>query len=173
VCNLKIESSRSSNTILNPLPRSFSAAESATRNLRALHLLTPSLSLYYRLFSSPAFPRHLEMHDTFSHLIMHLQHQLTRTEWQTLPAQAQKFFLQKANQAHEVIYEIQWENLPETAKQYIKEHPYQTAFIVVGCLVYLSPSSITAPALKTLGFTSRGPQSGKKINLYTLIEEET
>jgi hypothetical protein len=109
------------------------------------------------------------MRDAFFHTAMQLQREIRRTEWQTLPAQAQNFFSQKGNEVQEIVYEIKLENLPEIVKQYIKDHPYQTAFLIIGCFVYLCPSSMTAPLLRMFGFTPLGPQTSKYINLSSFL----
>lgn len=59
------------------------------------------------------------------------------------------------------IYEIPWENLPDNIKDWIKAHPYQTAFHVVSGVVFFAPAAASGPLLYLLGFGSMGPRAGE------------
>ncbi|WWC64102.1 uncharacterized protein I303_106709 [Kwoniella dejecticola CBS 10117] len=52
---------------------------------------------------------------------------------------------------------MKFKDLPEQVKDYIKEHPYQTAFHVINGVVFFAPSLVWGPVLGMLGFTPIGP----------------
>ena len=51
-------------------------------------------------------------------------------------------------------------------KDWIQEHPYQTAFYVVNGIVILAPGLVTTPLLGFLGFGSLGPKAGRYILFF-------
>lgn len=60
-----------------------------------------------------------------------------------------------------------WDELPEKVKQWIMENPGQAGVYIVGGMVIFIPSLISGPLLPILGFTSLGPQAGKKLSSST------
>ena len=57
----------------------------------------------------------------------------------------------------EKIIAINYEDLPEDIKTWIKENPKQTAFYVFQGVVFFAPGLLSAPLLRLLGFTPKGP----------------
>ncbi|MCJ1378291.1 hypothetical protein MMC17_001388 [Xylographa soralifera] len=51
-------------------------------------------------------------------------------------------------------------------EDWIKEHPYQTAFYVVNGIVFIAPGLITAPLLGLMGFGSLGPKAGSAASAF-------
>ena len=54
---------------------------------------------------------------------------------------------------------------PWEIKDWIQEHPYQTAFHVVNGVVTIAPGLVTTPLLGLMGFGSLGPKAGKYASL--------
>ncbi|MCJ1434376.1 hypothetical protein MMC27_003744 [Xylographa pallens] len=51
-------------------------------------------------------------------------------------------------------------------KDWIQEHPYQTAFYVANGIVFIAPGLVTSPLLGLLGFGSLGPKAGSAASVY-------
>ncbi|OCL07334.1 hypothetical protein AOQ84DRAFT_250526, partial [Glonium stellatum] len=49
--------------------------------------------------------------------------------------------------------------LPLEVRDWILAHPYQTAFYVVGGVVFIAPGLVSTPLLHVLGWTSVGPRA--------------
>ena len=49
----------------------------------------------------------------------------------------------------------------QSAVDYVREHPYETAFHVGGAIIIFIPGVVTIPVLDTLGFTVMGVRAGK------------
>ena len=63
--------------------------------------------------------------------------------------------------AKETVLAIKVEDLPAQIRDYIKEHPYQSAFYVFQGVLYLCPgTAFYGPLLKMLGFGPNGPTAG-------------
>ncbi|WVW79262.1 hypothetical protein I302_101229 [Kwoniella bestiolae CBS 10118] len=60
-------------------------------------------------------------------------------------------------QEEEHEYFMNWDDLPETIKQYIEDHPYQSAFYVINGVVFIAPGLVWGPVLWLLGFSGIGP----------------
>ncbi|PQE10308.1 integral component of membrane protein [Rutstroemia sp. NJR-2017a WRK4] len=63
------------------------------------------------------------------------------------------------------FYQTTWDDLPQTIKDWIKAHPYQTAFHVVNGIVFFAPSAASGPVLWILGYTSAGPRAASFASL--------
>ncbi|PQE30880.1 integral component of membrane protein [Rutstroemia sp. NJR-2017a WRK4] len=63
------------------------------------------------------------------------------------------------------FYQTAWDDLPQTIKDWIKAHPYQTAFHVVNGIVFFVPSAASGPVLWILGYTSAGPRAASFASL--------
>ena len=70
------------------------------------------------------------------------------------------------SEAKDQLFAIEHSKLPQEVLDWIKEHPYQTAFHVVGGVVFFAPGVITTPLLGWLGFSASGPAAGKFILRY-------
>lgn len=68
---------------------------------------------------------------------------------------------EEAEKEHAKVYKTTWEELPENIQNWIKAHPYQTAFHVVSGVVFFAPAAASGPVLYLLGFGSLGPRAGK------------
>ena len=89
-----------------------------------------------------------------------IQRPVTSIDWHELPTSAQLFFRDAGASARDEFATIEWEELPPHIRDWIQEHPYQTAFYVVNGVVFLAPGLVTTPLLGLLGFTARGPAAG-------------
>ncbi|KAF2769476.1 hypothetical protein EJ03DRAFT_351216 [Teratosphaeria nubilosa] len=58
------------------------------------------------------------------------------------------------------LQHIKWEELPEHAKDYIKNNPKMTAFQILSLLLCLIPGLIVTPLLGIMGFSGIGPVAG-------------
>jgi hypothetical protein len=67
------------------------------------------------------------------------------------------------SEAKDQLFAIKDSKLPQEGLDRIKEHPYQTAFHVVGGVMFFAPGVITTPLLGWLGFSASGPGAGKFI----------
>jgi len=65
----------------------------------------------------------------------------------------------KLREAQDEILAVDYQNLPTEVKDWIKAHPYQTAFHVVGGVVFFAPGVVYRPLLWGLGWTSVGPRT--------------
>ncbi|TEY31131.1 hypothetical protein BOTCAL_0822g00010 [Botryotinia calthae] len=65
----------------------------------------------------------------------------------------------KAKEEHAKWYKIKWEHLPNILKNWILEHPWQTAFHIVNGAVFFTPAGASGLVLRVLGFTSAGPRA--------------
>ena len=81
-------------------------------------------------------------------------------DWNELPNSAQTFFRDAGAAAGEQFAAVDWDALPQQTRDWITEHPYQTAFYVVNGVVFLAPGLVTGPMLGILGFTRAGPAAG-------------
>ena len=89
-----------------------------------------------------------------------IQGAVASVDWNELPASAQRVFQEAGASASEKVAAIDWEELPQHIQDWIKEHPYQTAFYVANGVVFLAPGLVTAPFLGVLGFSTTGPVAG-------------
>jgi hypothetical protein len=69
-------------------------------------------------------------------------------------------FREQAEDELAKFYQTNWDDLPQIIKDWIKEHPYQTAFYVANGVVFFAPSAVSGPVLWLLGYTSVGPRAG-------------
>ena len=67
---------------------------------------------------------------------------------------------EKFREAQEDVLAIDYEHLPTDVTDWIIAHPYQTAFHVVGGVVFFAPGLVSTPLLGALGWTSVGPRAG-------------
>ena len=84
------------------------------------------------------------------------QGKIRAVEYSKLPAEAQAKF----HEAQDGILAVDFKSLPADVGDWIKAHPYQTAFHVVGGVVVFAPGLVTGPVLGLLGWTSVGPRAG-------------
>ncbi|KAF2146745.1 uncharacterized protein K452DRAFT_314974 [Aplosporella prunicola CBS 121167] len=77
----------------------------------------------------------------------------------SLPPDVQTFFQQKTSDLRVTVVAVKWEYLAEDAKQYIREHPYQTALLVTEGVVYFTPAGLSGGVLNLLGWTRYGPRA--------------
>ncbi|TGO33879.1 hypothetical protein BHYA_0223g00110 [Botrytis hyacinthi] len=68
-------------------------------------------------------------------------------------------FRKEAKEEHAKWYKIEWEHLPNRLKNWILEHPWQTAFHIVNGVVIFTPAGASGLILRALGFTSIGPKA--------------
>ena len=81
---------------------------------------------------------------------------IVSTDYSKLSTDAQG----KLHEAQDKILAVDYQNLPTEVKDWIKAHPYQTAFHVVGGVVFFAPGVVYRPLLWGLGWTSVGPRTG-------------
>ncbi|KAK4981563.1 hypothetical protein LTR66_009891 [Elasticomyces elasticus] len=67
--------------------------------------------------------------------------------------------------AEEQVFAIEWDHLPDKAKDYIREHPYQTALYVINGVVLITPGVLSGPVLSAIGWTRLGPRAGSAASL--------
>jgi hypothetical protein len=48
----------------------------------------------------------------------------------------------------------------QAAKDWVTEHPYQTAMHVANGVIVCTPAAVTVPIFTALGFTAAGPAAG-------------
>lgn len=90
------------------------------------------------------------------------KHGTTRKESaQAMYAQMPSALLDEMEKAHAQLHKIEWKDLPDEIKDWIKEHPYQTAFYVANGIVFFAPAASSGPILWALGFVNKGPRAGK------------
>ncbi|KAF7903458.1 uncharacterized protein EAF01_006507 [Botrytis porri] len=65
----------------------------------------------------------------------------------------------EAEKGEAKVFKMKWEDLPDNIKDWIKAHPYQTAFHVVSGVVFFAPAAASGPVLYLLGFGSMGPRA--------------
>ncbi|KKY15139.1 hypothetical protein UCDDS831_g07865 [Diplodia seriata] len=56
---------------------------------------------------------------------------------------------------------VEWRQLPKQTKDYVAQHPYQTAFYAVNGAVFAAPLAFAAPVLGAVGFGAAGPAAGE------------
>lgn len=76
-------------------------------------------------------------------------------------AQLPSEFREEVEKAHAEVFQAEWKDLPVDAHNWIKEHPYQTAFYVMNGIVFFAPAASSGPILWILGFADKGPRAGK------------
>lgn len=92
----------------------------------------------------------------------HTQNAVTSVKWTELPGDAQRFFARVAGSGTNFI-EMRWDDLPDKTKDWIKAHPYQTAFYVAHGIVIVAPTPVTAPLIGAAGLATASPAAGKTI----------
>ncbi|WRT68989.1 uncharacterized protein IL334_005971 [Kwoniella shivajii] len=96
-------------------------------------------------------------------IISETEDKIVSIDYDSLPHQVKAQFEGYKSQCEEVsedFYSMKWEDIPTIIKNYIKEHPYETAFHVVNGVAFFAPGGIWGPALRGLGFTKLGPAAG-------------
>ncbi|ATZ55780.1 hypothetical protein BCIN_12g03410 [Botrytis cinerea B05.10] len=78
-----------------------------------------------------------------------------RTTYRQLPHE----FRDEVEKAHSKVYQIEWNKLAVDIQNWIKAHPYQTAFYVMNGIVFFAPAASSGPVLWTLGFSDKGPKA--------------
>ncbi|CAD6448559.1 5d558a13-fd05-4f23-bccc-fffb150ad03d [Sclerotinia trifoliorum] len=68
-------------------------------------------------------------------------------------------FRDEVKKAHAKIYEIEWKDLPVDIQDYIREHPWQSAFYVVNGVVFFAPAISSGPILWALGYAGKGERA--------------
>jgi hypothetical protein len=63
------------------------------------------------------------------------------------------------------VVAVDYNALGAELQDYIKAHPYQTAFHVVNGIVYFYPGVAWVPLVRLLGFSPSGPMAGKNTTL--------
>ncbi|KAH7047475.1 hypothetical protein B0J12DRAFT_123733 [Macrophomina phaseolina] len=92
----------------------------------------------------------------------HTQHAVTSIQWTQLPGDAQRFFARVAGAGTNFI-EMRWDDLPDKTKEWIKAHPYQTAFYVAHGIVIVAPTPVTAPLIGAAGLATASPAAGSAV----------
>ena len=64
------------------------------------------------------------------------------------------------------IVGIEYSDLPGNVKEWIKEHPYQTAFYIVNGIAFIAPGLVATPLLGLMGFGSLGPRAAMLPSLH-------
>jgi WD40 repeat protein len=93
--------------------------------------------------------------DTASSTYQASKARIVSTDYSKLSTDAQG----KLREAQDEILAVDYQNLPTEVKDWIKAHPYQTAFHVVGGVVFFAPGVVYRPLLWGLGWTSVGPRT--------------
>ncbi|OMP83093.1 hypothetical protein BK809_0004474 [Diplodia seriata] len=89
----------------------------------------------------------------------HTQDAVKSVKWTELPGDAQRFFSRVAGTGTNFI-SMRWDDLPQTTKDWIKAHPYQTAFYVAHGVVIVAPTPVTAPLIGAAGLATASPVAG-------------
>ena len=75
---------------------------------------------------------------------------------------------EKFREAQDGVLAIDYKHLPTDVTDWIIAHPYQTAFHVVGGVVFFAPGLVSTPLLGALGWTSVGPRAGTILTFWDL-----
>lgn len=59
------------------------------------------------------------------------------------------------------LQELKWEDVPQKAKEHLKNNPKMSAFQALSVLLLLVPGLVVGPVLTAIGFGSAGPLAGK------------
>ncbi|OJD30645.1 uncharacterized protein BKCO1_5800015 [Diplodia corticola] len=89
----------------------------------------------------------------------HTQNAVRSVKWAELPGDAQQFFSRVAGSGTNFI-SMRWDDLPQTTRDWIKAHPYQTAFYVAHGAVIVAPTPVTAPLIGAAGLATASPVAG-------------
>ncbi|KAF4307944.1 hypothetical protein GTA08_BOTSDO04177 [Botryosphaeria dothidea] len=92
----------------------------------------------------------------------HTQNAVISVKWTELPGDAQRFFARVAGTGTNFI-EMRWDDLPDKTKDWIKAHPYQTAFYVAHGIVIVAPTPVTAPLIGAAGLATASPAAGSAV----------
>ncbi|KAH0542494.1 hypothetical protein FGG08_003090 [Glutinoglossum americanum] len=87
--------------------------------------------------------------------------QLSQVEWETIL----KKLLEILEHIKGQVILVEWSKLPSELQDWIKEHPADAAFYLVGGVVFFYPSVVSGPLLGLLGFASKGPIAGSPATL--------
>ncbi|WWC91294.1 uncharacterized protein L201_006237 [Kwoniella dendrophila CBS 6074] len=90
-------------------------------------------------------------------LVSDLQTKIKQVKFQDLPQTVQKQYGKIENLDLNELVSVNWNELPENIKNYVKENPKQTAFYVMNGIVFFAPSLVWSPILAIAGFTGIGP----------------
>lgn len=60
-----------------------------------------------------------------------------------------------------VLQKLKWEDVPQKAKEHIKNNPKMSAFQALSMLLLSVPGLVVGPVLAAMGFGSAGPLAGK------------
>lgn len=88
-------------------------------------------------------------------------------KWPDLSPAAQTFFSRVATSSTNFI-SLRWIDLPPKTKDWIRDHPTQTAFYVAQGIVIVAPTPVTAPLIGAAGLATAGPAAGKSLCLFFL-----
>ncbi|KAL1638139.1 hypothetical protein SLS58_008976 [Diplodia intermedia] len=97
----------------------------------------------------------------------HTQDAVKSVKWTELPGDAQRFFSRVAGSGTNFI-SMRWDDLPQTTRDWIKAHPYQTAFYVAHGVVIVAPTPVTAPLIGAAGLATASPVAAIQQALTTV-----